>query len=156
MHEPAPASGFVTVTVYNPTAPPPLAIVMFTDRCDESVNVTVFTVILFELNDTVAPLTKFVPMTVTVSVVFLGDDEGLVEVTVGPALTVKQPVHDPLPVFKLVTVTLRAPVVAPAAIVMLAVTWVALLNVVELTVMPVPENEAVAPLAKFVPVIAML
>ena len=40
---------------------------------------------------------------------------------------------------------------------MLAVTSVALTNVVELTVMPVPENEAAspAPLSKFVPLIAI-
>ena len=74
---------------------------------------------------------------------------------VGPALTVKAPVPVALVVSGFVTVTLRAPVVAPEAIVMFAVTSVALTNVVELTVMPVPENEAAspAPLSKFVPLI---
>ena len=43
-------------------------------------------------------------------------------------------------------VTLPAPVLAEPEIVMLAVSWVALTNVVELTVIPAPENVAAAPL----------
>ena len=53
-----------------------------------------------------------------------------------------------------VTVMLRNPVVAPVVMVMFAVTWVADTNVVEFTVMPVPEK-AVArlpPLTNPVPV----
>src|SRR5437867_11509564 len=76
---------------------------------------------------------------------------GSVPVTVGLGLTVKHPVHEPDWVSVLVTVTLRAPVVAVGVIVMLAVTWVVSTKVVEFTVMPVPENDATAPWAKFVP-----
>ena len=53
----------------------------------------------------------------------------------------------------LFTVTFRAPVVAPAVMVTLAVSEVAELNVVEFTVIPVPENDTAAPDTKFVPVI---
>ena len=53
----------------------------------------------------------------------------------------------------LVTVTLRASSVAPMVIVMFAVTWPAVLNVVLFTVIPLPLKLAPAPLAKFVPVI---
>ncbi len=84
-------------------------------------------------------------------------DDGLVEVTAGPALTVKTlvPVAEvPSP---LVTVTFRTPVVAPEAMVMLAVSEVAPTKVVELTVIPVPEKAVAkgAPLTKLLPVIVM-
>ncbi len=75
--------------------------------------------------------------------------------TVGPALTVKTLVPVPFPVSELVTVTLRAPVDAPEAIVILAVSVVAFTKAVELTVIPVPEKVATAPLMKPVPVIVM-
>src|ERR1044071_8927250 len=63
----------------------------------------------------------------------------------------------PLPPSGFVTVTFREPSVAPLAMSMFAVTWVELLKVVELTVMPLPENEAArpAPLANPLPVITM-
>ena len=48
--------------------------------------------------------------------------------------------------------TSRAPVEALAETEMFAVSWVAETNVVEFTVIPVPENVAVAPLTKLVPV----
>src|SRR6266542_1706936 len=119
-------------------------------------NVVELTVMPVPENDTVAPLTKFAPATVpSPGPAPWEPEDGFIEVVVGPVLTVKHPVHDALPVSVLVTVTSRAPVVAPPAMVMLAVTWVALLKVVELTVMPVPENDAFAPLTKFVPVITM-
>jgi hypothetical protein len=86
----------------------------------------------------------------------LSPELGLVEVTVGAALTVNTFVPVPAPASGLVTVTLRVPVVAPDAIVMFAVSDVALTNVVELTVIPVPENDADAPLTKPVPVIVTL
>jgi hypothetical protein len=60
-------------------------------------------------------------------------------------LTVKQLAHVALPASGFVTVTLRAPVVAPAATVMFAVTCVAETKVVEFTVMPVPEKVAARP-----------
>jgi len=53
----------------------------------------------------------------------------------------------------LVTVTLRTLSVAPMSIVMFAVTWPAVLNVVLVTVIPLPLKLAPAPLAKFAPVI---
>jgi hypothetical protein len=78
-----------------------------------------------------------------------------VEDTVGAAFTVKQFVHEPLPASGLVTVTLPAPVVAPAETVMLAVTEVEDTKVVEFTVIPDPENVAAAPLTNPVPVIVI-
>ena len=72
------------------------------------------------------------------------------------AFTVKHPVHVPLePPLLLSTTTLRAPIAALAAIVMFAVSDVADTNVVEFTVIRVPENDTVAPLTKFVPVTTM-
>ena len=52
----------------------------------------------------------------------------------------------PPPGVTLVTETLRAPVAAVAAIVMVAVSCVALFTVVEFTVMPEPKLTVVAPL----------
>jgi hypothetical protein len=58
----------------------------------------------------------------------------------------------------LVIVTVRAPVVAFPASVMLTVSEVALTNVVEFTVMPGPENETASPgpLSKPLPVIVIV
>src|SRR6185295_1706595 len=74
----------------------------------------------------------------------------------------KHPVHEPEPpLFGLDTVTFRAPWGADGSTVMLAVTWVASVKVVELTVMPAPENDAwepvvgVPPATKLVPVMTM-
>src|ERR1700761_313788 len=75
---------------------------------------------------------------------------------VGAALTVNAAVAVAASPSGLVTVRLRARVAAALAMVMLAVSWVALTYVVELTVIPVPENEATAPEMKFVPVIVTL
>ena len=72
----------------------------------------------------------------------------------GPALTVNEFARVPTPPSGLVTVTLELPTVAFDAIETLAVSEVAEVNVVELTVIPVPENDATAPDTKFVPVIA--
>ncbi len=68
-------------------------------------------------------------------------------------MTVKHPVHVAFPASGFVTVTSLALTVAPAAIVIFAVTCVAETNVVELTVMPVPEKVAArpAPVTKPVP-----
>src|SRR5689334_17377168 len=73
----------------------------------------------------------------------------------GAAFTVNAPVFVTVAVSGFVTVTSRAPVVAPAAMSMFAVSFEALLNVVEFTVMPEPENEATAPFWKLVPLIVM-
>ena len=125
----------------------------FTFRVVELVNVTLLTVNPPEIV-TVAPLTNPVPMMLNDTVWPLVTICCSVEfgvVIVGAALTVKQPEHEPKPASGFVTVTFRAPVVAPAAIVMFAVTCVAETNVVELTVMPLPEKVAAAPLANPVP-----
>ncbi len=60
-------------------------------------------------------------------------------------MTVKHPVQVPFPASGFVTVTSLALTVAPAAIVMFAVTCVAETNVVEFTVIPVPEKVAASP-----------
>jgi hypothetical protein len=96
-----------------------------------------------------------VPVIVTVWVWFRLNVLGATRMIVGPALTVKQLAHEPFPASGFVTVTLLDPVVAFDARVMFAVSDVAETNVVEFTVMPVPENDATAPLTKFVPVIVM-
>ena len=54
--------------------------------------------------------------------------------------------------FRFVTVTFRIPVAAVRAIVSRTVSCVALLNVVEFTVTPVPEKVILAPVAKPPPV----
>jgi hypothetical protein len=68
-------------------------------------------------------------------------------------VTVKTPMPVPADESGLVTVMLRAPTVALAAIVTVAVSLVALTYADELTVIPVPENVATAPEAKPLPVI---
>ena len=82
-------------------------------------------------------------------------DEGLVLVTVGVAATVKHAVHEPDWVSVFATVMFRAPGVAFVAMSMFTVSCVEESRVVEFTVIPVPENEAVAPAAKLVPVTTM-
>ena len=72
-------------------------------------------------------MTKPVPVMVTFWLVAPWPrDAGLVEVTVGAALTVKTSVPVAVLPSPLVTVTLRSPVVAVAGIVMLAVSGVEL------------------------------
>jgi hypothetical protein len=85
-------------------------------------------------------------------------EAGLVEVTAGAALTVNRLVPVATLPSPLVTVTFRAPVAAAAAIEMLTFNEVALRKVVELTVIPLPENEAArpGPLSKPVPVIVIV
>ena len=88
-------------------------------------------------NCVVTPLTNPVPVTMTETLVmFLVWVAGLSDVIVGAALTVNTFVAVAAPVSGFVTVTLPAPRVAPEAMVMFAVSDVALLKVVELTVMP--------------------
>ena len=67
-------------------------------------------------------------------------------------MTLKQLVQEPAPPSALVAVILRVPVVAVEAMVRLAVSWVALTKVVELTVTPLPDTVTTAPLTKLVPV----
>ena len=140
-----------------PFAPlPPLPVTLIVSWVDE-LKVTELTEPL-ALIVTVTPLTKPVPVMVQLAVP-LWPGPGLAavgDVTVGPALTVKTPVPVPVPPSVLVTVTLRAPVVALAVMVMLALRWLESTNVVELTVMPVPLKETVAPLRKPVPTTEMV
>ena len=75
-------------------------------------------------------------------------------VTVGPALTVNA-LAEPTPASGFVTITARVPVAAVPSTVTLAVSSVEDLNVVEATVTPAP-NDAVAPLTKFLPLIAIV
>jgi hypothetical protein len=154
-HEPAPVSGFVTVMLRVPVVAL-VAIVMLTVIWVLLLKVVELTVMPDPENVTVAPLTTLAPVIETLWVVFRKPKFGVAEVTVGAGATVKQFEHEPAPVSGFVTVMLRAPVVAPAVIVMLTVIWVLLLKVVELTVIPVPENVATAPTAKLVPVRVML
>src|SRR5689334_14932397 len=67
---------------------------------------------------------------------------GDVDATDGAALTVNTPVPVPTPASGFVTVTLPAPVVALEATVMFATSVVEFVKLVELTVIPVPENVA--------------
>ena len=71
----------------------------------------------------------------------------------GPGFTVKQPEHEPVCVSGLVTVTFLDVVAAFDATVTFSVSEVEETNVVELTVIPVPEKDAVAPFTNPVPVI---
>src|SRR4051794_41139692 len=70
---------------------------------------------------------------------------------VGSASTVN--VTCPLPLSGLVTVIVRLPIGAPAAIVMLMSISLGPTNIVLFTLIPVPENVTVAPLTKLLPVI---
>jgi hypothetical protein len=63
---------------------------------------------------------------------------------------VKHPTQLPVPLSGLITFTVLVPVVVPAEIVMRAVSFVELTNVVELTVIPEPKR-ATAPAWKFDP-----
>jgi hypothetical protein len=54
-----------------------------------------------------------------------------------------------------VTVKSRGPVAARLEIEMFAVRWFVSTNVVEFTVIPVPENDTMAPGKKFAPMIEM-
>jgi hypothetical protein len=148
-----PASVFVTVTFPAPSVAPAEMVTLAVSSVDDT-KVVEFTVMPLAEKADDAPLAKPVPEIVTFWLVAPRPLElGLVEVTVGGAFTVKHPVHDPVSRSGFVTVMFREPVVAFPATVMLAVSWVAETNVVELTVMPVPENDVVAPDWKPVPVI---
>src|SRR5438105_6782703 len=66
---------------------------------------------------------------------------------------VRQPVHVPARGPGFVTVTLRAPIVAPLATAILTLSWVELTKLTDFTFTPVPETDTVAPAAKFEPLI---
>jgi hypothetical protein len=154
-HDPFPASGLVTVTLRVPVVALEASVTFAVSEVAET-NVVEFTVIPVPEKAAVAPLTNPVPVIVIDWLEAPWPRElGLVEDTVGPALTVKHPVHEPDCVSGFVTVTFREPVVAFEVSVTFAVSEVAETNVVEFTVIPVPEKDAVAPDTKFVPVIVM-
>jgi hypothetical protein len=154
-HEPTPASGFVTVTLLVPVLAFDASVTFAVSEVAET-NVVEFTVIPVPEKVAAAPLTKFVPVTVMSWLAApCPRDEGFVEETVGPAFTVKQLAHEPFPASGFVTVTLLVPVVALEETVMLAVREVEETNVVEFTVIPVPEKDAAAPLTNPVPVIVI-
>jgi hypothetical protein len=146
---------FVTLTLRAPVVAPEL-IVTFAVSWVELTKLVELTVTPVPEKDAVAPFRKLVPLRATFWLVAPWPSAfGFVEVTVGAPLTVKQPEHEPTPVSGFVTVTLRAPVVATELMEMLAVSWVELTKLVELTVMPVPEKDAVAPFTKLVPLTVM-
>src|SRR5439155_1145573 len=109
--------------------------------------------------DPVTPNTKLLvvtPPTSWLNVATIGPVRvlGGVNVVVVVTVTVKHPLHVAAWVSGFVTVTSRAGRGGAGSIVMFAFTWLASRNVVApLTVMPLPENEATAPLTKLVPVI---
>src|SRR5919204_229136 len=147
-----PASGLVTVTSPAPVVAVAAMVMLAVSEVLDT-NVVELTVMPVPENDTVAPDTMLVPVTVMFWLVAPWPRElGLAAVTVGAPFTVNTPVPAPMPVSGFVTVTSRAPVVALVAMVMLAVSVMLDTNVVELTVMPVPENDTVAPDTKLVPV----
>jgi hypothetical protein len=155
---PTPASGFVTVTSRAPVVAFEATVMLAVSEVALT-NVVEFTVMPVPENVAAAPETNPVPVIVMFWLAAPWPRElGLVEETVGAALTVNTLVPVAALPSPLVTVTLRAPVVAFDAIVMLALSEVALTNVVELTVIPVPENATAsdAPLSKFVPVIVIV
>src|ERR1017187_9612546 len=100
---------------------------------------------------TVAPEMKPVPVKVTRTVAPRARLDGLIEVTFGPpGITVKD--NGPLVPPDVVTVTLVGPVVALAAMVKVAVIWLALTTVTPLTVMPALATLTLAPEIKLLPV----
>jgi hypothetical protein len=158
VHEPLPASPFVTVRSPMPTEAL-FEIVRLTVSWVPLTNVVEFTVMPFPVKEAESggPPTNPEPLTVMLWPVDPWPRlEGLMDEIVGAAFTVKQLEHDPSPASGSVTVTLLVPVVALAVIEIIAVSDVDETNDVELTVIPVPENVAVAPLTNPVPVIVML
>ena len=150
---PLPPSGLRTVTLRVPVVALE-AMVTFAVTCVALLNVVLLTVIPEPENDAPAPFWKPVPVMTTLRFVAPCPPE-VAAVTVGNAFTVNTLVPTPVPASGFTTVMLPPPKAAAPAIVMFAVTWFALLNVVELTVIPAPENAAVAPLTKPLPAITM-
>src|SRR5207248_3725636 len=85
------------------------------------------------------------PVSVTGTLLPAAPWAGAIAVTVGAAATVKPPVRVPLRPPGFVTVTSRAPSVAPAAIASVAVSWVAEGTATALTVMPAPTLNVATP-----------
>ena len=117
--------------------------VMFAVNVVAFTNVVEFTVIRLP-NDAASEAPLMNPVPVSVMFWFVAPrprDDGDADVSVGAGSTLKTPVPVTEAPPGLVRVTSRDPVVALPAIEMFTVTCVLLLNVVELTVIPVPEND---------------
>src|SRR5258708_33924030 len=140
------ASGFVTVTVRAPSVAAN-AMVMFAERCVEFVNVQEVTVMPAPKLQ-VPPDWNPVPVMTVTSVAACAPEFGLVLVTVGAGGTGRSTVNTlallPLCASGLVTVTVRTPVAAAAAMEMFAGRLLAEPNTQALTVIPTP-NVPVAP-----------
>jgi len=140
----------VTDTACVPSVAPD-AMVKFAVMVEAFTTVTCDTVTPVPLTATLAPETKFVPVKVTAAAVPCLPLEGDIETRDGvPALTVKFTVPEVPP--EVVTDTVRAPSVAPDAMVKFAVMVEALTTLTCDTVTPVPLTATVAPDTKFVPV----
>ena len=81
---------------------------------------------------------------------------GTTELIAGPWLMVNPLANVAVPASRLVTVTSWGPTGAPDPIVTLTVIFDTLLRVVELIVIPDPENDTTTPVAKFVPLMTTL
>ncbi len=103
---------------------------------------------------TVAPEANPVPVRVTVRTVFLTATDGVIEVTVGAATTVRHPVQVAFVASGLVTVTEYEPVVVPAADFSVTVTVVGVTtteDAVSVTLVDGPVTATVAPASKPAP-----
>jgi hypothetical protein len=137
-----------------PFCPSGLATVTFTTPAAWAVVVPVMLVGLIAdtvsgdpAKDTLDPLTKLVPATVTVVPPALGPLFGVTDVTAGAATYVKQPLHVPLCPSALVTTTLTAPAACAVVVPVIEVG-----SIVE-TVSEEPPKETVAPDWKPLPLI---
>jgi hypothetical protein len=147
-----PKSGFVTVTSRNP-------VVAFeaterrTVRLVELFRVTDTTVMPFPENATVAPLTKFVPVIVMFEALVPRPFEfGLMDVIVGPAVTLNGAVRTTVPPSPFVTVASRDPSGAVLDTSTLIQTCWDVCRAIQFTLIPVPENATLIPVWKFDPV----
>jgi hypothetical protein len=143
-----PPSGLVTVT-FRALRAAFAVIVIRTRNCVELKRVTEFTVIPPPENATITPPANLVPLIVTLRTAPRGADVGLSDVIVGLPVTEKPPALVVLGAPGLVTVTFREPIVAVADTVMRTVSCVALLRVIEFTVMPEPKLTVPPPVVKF-------
>jgi len=142
----------VTETLYEPAAVP-VAMVSVAVIWVALTTVTPLAVTPEPLTPTVVPATKLEPVKVTLTAEPGMPLFGETELSVGgvePAFTVNPTALLVPPV--VLTVTLSAPVVAPAATVKVAVICVALTRVTLLAATPDPTIEMDAPDTKFVPV----
>src|SRR6266568_8125326 len=97
------------------------------------------------------PPSKFVPTRLKLTFESLAWLDGVAEVSVGAAFTVKQPAHDPAPKSGFVTVMSCAPRVADPETVMFTVRWILESRATVFTVMPVPLNATVGVVSNPVP-----